>query len=109
MLFVEFSISVKMARALFNIFVHTLLCTKSIFCRFFLFFKGLHFVAKGCKNSWSRIIFLTEFFSFYSYTFHPYFNQGGKVGGMWEIALHGCPYTHLLDTDFYIKMCEYLY
>ena len=33
-LFVEFSISVKMARALFIIFVHTLLCTKSIFCGF---------------------------------------------------------------------------
>ena len=52
-----------------------------LFTGFFLFFKGLHFAAKGFKNSCSRNFFYKVFFPFIHLHMSPLGSQVGKVGG----------------------------
>ena len=78
-----------------------------LFTGFFLFFKGLHFVAKGFKNSCSRNFFYKVFFSFYTPTHVTSRQSGGE--GWWVVnslylSVNTTPKNTLLTfTPYYLS------
>ena len=61
---------------------------------FFFFLRAYTLWQRVLKIHAVGIFFNHFFFLFYIYTCYPQFSQGGKVGGVWEIALLGCPHTY---------------
>ena len=64
---------------------------------------------------WEKGHFFKQYFVPFLHITHVTLSstREGMVGGVWEIALPGCPYTHKLDTSIspiFLKIyfCKYL-
>ena len=93
-------------------FLHYLRRFGSFSQGFFFFFKGLHFAAKGFKNSCSRNFFYKNFFSFYTPTHVTSRQSGGE--GWWVVnspclSVNTTPKNTLLPfTPFHLSFTFHL-